>query len=71
MFPANEKSEKNRKSIRPNGTVLPKQCPPSLLESMYNDYVQNPDGIDQEYRKFFDGFTLPWLLEKMGAPAKL
>ena len=29
---------------------------PAFLESMYNDYVQDPDGIDQEYRKFFDGF---------------
>jgi 2-oxoglutarate dehydrogenase E1 component len=29
---------------------------PSYIESLYKEYIVNPDSIDQEYRKFFDGF---------------
>src|SRR5918993_4319142 len=29
---------------------------PAYIESLYNDYVQNPDSVDPEYRKFFEGF---------------
>ena len=29
---------------------------PSYIESLYNDYVANPDSIDPDLRKFFDGF---------------
>ena len=43
---------------------------PAFLESMYNDYVQNPDGIDQEYRKFFDGFHFALASGKDGSPSQ-
>ncbi|MGV3656968.1 MAG: 2-oxoglutarate dehydrogenase E1 subunit family protein, partial [Chitinophagaceae bacterium] len=29
---------------------------PAYIEGLYNDYVQNPDSVDPEYRKFFEGF---------------
>jgi 2-oxoglutarate dehydrogenase E1 component len=29
---------------------------PSYIESLYNDFVQNPEQVDPEYRKFFEGF---------------
>ncbi len=29
---------------------------PSYIESLYHDYVENPENIDQDLRKFFDGF---------------
>ncbi len=29
---------------------------PSYIESLYNDFVQNPESIDAEYKKFFEGF---------------
>ncbi|MGZ3837803.1 MAG: 2-oxoglutarate dehydrogenase E1 component [Flavisolibacter sp.] len=29
---------------------------PAYIESLYNDFVQNPDSVDPEYRKFFEGF---------------
>ena len=29
---------------------------PSYIEGLYNDYVQNPESVDPEYRKFFEGF---------------
>ncbi len=29
---------------------------PAYIESLYQDYVKNPDSIDAEMRKFFDGF---------------
>ena len=43
---------------------------PAFLESMYNDYVQNPDGIDQEYRKFFDGFHFALASGKDGSTSQ-
>ncbi|HEX6333614.1 MAG TPA: 2-oxoglutarate dehydrogenase E1 component [Flavisolibacter sp.] len=29
---------------------------PAYIENLYRDYVQNPDSVDPEYRKFFEGF---------------
>ncbi|MCW3073903.1 MAG: 2-oxoglutarate dehydrogenase [Flaviaesturariibacter sp.] len=29
---------------------------PSYIESLYQDFVQNPEGVDPDYRKFFEGF---------------
>jgi len=29
---------------------------PSYIEGLYQDFVQNPDSVDPEYRKFFEGF---------------
>jgi 2-oxoglutarate dehydrogenase E1 component len=29
---------------------------PAYIESLYQDFVQNPESIDPEYRKFFEGF---------------
>ena len=29
---------------------------PAYIEGLYNDYVQNPDSVDPEFRKFFEGF---------------
>jgi 2-oxoglutarate dehydrogenase E1 component len=32
------------------------QSHPSYIESLYKDYVQNPESIDPEFRRFFEGF---------------
>ncbi|MFL5739730.1 MAG: 2-oxoglutarate dehydrogenase E1 component [Flavisolibacter sp.] len=32
------------------------QSHPAYIEGLYKDYIQNPDSIDPEYRKFFEGF---------------
>jgi 2-oxoglutarate dehydrogenase E1 component len=29
---------------------------PAYIESLYNDFVNNPESVDPEYRKFFEGF---------------
>ncbi|MCU7550234.1 2-oxoglutarate dehydrogenase E1 component [Chitinophagaceae bacterium LB-8] len=29
---------------------------PAFIENLYNDFLQNPESIDPEYRKFFEGF---------------
>jgi 2-oxoglutarate dehydrogenase E1 component len=29
---------------------------PAHIESLYQDFVNNPTSIDQELRKFFEGF---------------
>jgi len=29
---------------------------PTYIESLYNDFLQNPEQVDPEYRKFFEGF---------------
>jgi 2-oxoglutarate dehydrogenase E1 component len=29
---------------------------PAYIEGLYNDFVQNPESVDPEYRKFFEGF---------------
>lgn len=32
------------------------QSHPAYIESLYNDFVQNPESVDPELRKFFEGF---------------
>ena len=29
---------------------------PAYIENLYKDYLQNPESVDSEYRKFFEGF---------------
>lgn len=29
---------------------------PSYIESLYSDYVKNPETVDAEWKKFFEGF---------------
>src|SRR3954468_11708079 len=29
---------------------------PSYIEGLYHDFVQNPESVDPDYRKFFEGF---------------
>jgi len=29
---------------------------PAYIESLYNDFLQNPTGVDPDFRKFFEGF---------------
>src|SRR3977135_1120170 len=29
---------------------------PAYIEGMYQDFVKNPDAVDPEFRKFFEGF---------------
>jgi 2-oxoglutarate dehydrogenase E1 component len=29
---------------------------PAYIESLYHDFVQNPESVDPDYRKFFEGF---------------
>jgi len=32
------------------------QSHPSYIEGLYNDFVQNPESVDPDYRRFFEGF---------------
>src|SRR5215210_5416830 len=29
---------------------------PAYIESLYKDFIQNPESVDPDYRKFFEGF---------------
>ena len=29
---------------------------PAYIEGLYQDFVKNPDAVDPEFRKFFEGF---------------
>src|SRR5687768_3808179 len=29
---------------------------PSYIEGLYNDFINNPENVDQDLRKFFEGF---------------
>ena len=29
---------------------------PAYIENLYKDFVQNPESVDPDYRKFFEGF---------------
>ena len=31
---------------------------PSFIESLYNDYITDPNQVDPEYKKFFEGFGI-------------
>lgn len=44
----------SRYTMRPFSYLT--QSHPSYIEGLYRDFVANPDGIDLEYRKFFEGF---------------
>jgi 2-oxoglutarate dehydrogenase E1 component len=33
---------------------------PAYIESLYKDFVQNPESVDPEYRKFFEGFDFAY-----------
>lgn len=40
---------------------------PSFIESLYQEFVSNPDGIDPEFRKFFEGFDFAMSHSKTGS----
>src|SRR5215469_6689782 len=40
---------------------------PSYIEGLYQDYVKNPDAIDPEFRKFFEGFDFAVTQGKNGS----
>jgi 2-oxoglutarate dehydrogenase E1 component len=40
---------------------------PAAIEDLYNQFVSNPEGVDAEYRKFFEGFDFAMLHGKEGA----
>ena len=42
---------------------------PAYIENLYNEYVQNPDSVDPEYRKFFEGFDFAVTQGVNGQPA--
>src|SRR5215203_2608708 len=29
---------------------------PAYIENLYRDYIQNPESVDPDFRKFFEGF---------------
>ncbi len=41
---------------------------PAYIESLYSDFTQNPDGVDPEWKKFFEGFDFAMANGK--APSK-
>ncbi|MEJ7739311.1 MAG: 2-oxoglutarate dehydrogenase E1 component [Chitinophagaceae bacterium] len=41
---------------------------PSFIESLYQDFVKNPDSVDPEFRKFFEGFDFAISNNKTAAP---
>ncbi|MBA2499817.1 MAG: 2-oxoglutarate dehydrogenase E1 component, partial [Chitinophagaceae bacterium] len=41
---------------------------PAFIESLYNDFVNDPTSVDAEYRKFFEGFD--FAVAKEGANGK-
>ncbi len=42
---------------------------PSYVESLYNEYVTNPQSVDEEYKKFFEGFDFAVTNGLNGKPA--
>ena len=46
---------------------------PAYIENLYNDFLKNPASVDEEMRKFFDGFDFANLLVKTreGRPVKI
>src|ERR1700683_1496936 len=40
---------------------------PAYIEGLYQDFVKNPDAVDPEFRRFFEGFDLPVTQGKTGA----
>jgi 2-oxoglutarate dehydrogenase E1 component len=33
---------------------------PAFIESLYKEYLKNPDVVDPEFKKFFEGFDFAW-----------
>jgi 2-oxoglutarate dehydrogenase E1 component len=31
---------------------------PAFVENLYQDFIKNPESVDPEFRKFFEGFDL-------------
>ncbi|TCZ67333.1 2-oxoglutarate dehydrogenase E1 component [Flaviaesturariibacter aridisoli] len=42
---------------------------PAYIESLYNDFVENPSGVDPEFRRFFEGFDFAVNQGRNGSPA--
>jgi 2-oxoglutarate dehydrogenase E1 component len=42
---------------------------PAYIENLYKEYVQNPESVDPEYRKFFEGFDFAVSQAVDGQPA--
>src|SRR6185312_14563809 len=40
---------------------------PSYIEGLYQDYVKNPESVDPEFRKFFEGFDFAVTQGRSGA----
>ncbi len=40
---------------------------PSFIEGLYQDYLNNPESVDPEYRKFFEGFDFAMSSIKTGS----
>ncbi len=40
---------------------------PAYIEGLYQDFVKNPDAVDPEFRRFFEGFDFAVTQGKMGA----
>jgi 2-oxoglutarate dehydrogenase E1 component len=45
---------------------------PAYIENLYKEYVQNPESVDPEYRKFFEGFdfAVSQVVDGQPAPAR-
>ncbi|MEO6536980.1 MAG: 2-oxoglutarate dehydrogenase E1 component [Ferruginibacter sp.] len=43
---------------------------PAYIESVYNDFIKNPESVDSELRKFFEGFDFALSSAKPGAITK-
>ncbi len=40
---------------------------PAFIESLYQDFLKNPEGVDPEFRKFFEGFDFAVAEGKAGS----
>ena len=40
---------------------------PAYIEGLYQDFVKNPDAVDPEFRRFFEGFDFAVTQGKMEA----
>ena len=41
---------------------------PAYIEGLYQDFVRNPDAVDPEFRRFFEGFDFAVTQGKSGSP---
>ena len=42
------------------------QSHPAYIEGLYNDFVQDPESVDPDFRKFFEGFDFAMLKPNNG-----